>query len=432
MAVGRETQLKTRTRSDVQIPQRRALPSGLIDITLALGHLAIIATHAMTFGGSVFKDQEAFKKWFPKQSSPAHYVFNYGMLGVEVFLFLSGFLACRALLRAQSMDGPRFSKREFYKHRLLRLYPTLLSTSLLTMLLRAAENPKHVEMSAVLRDLTFTTNLYPASTAMNSMLWSTAVDFQCYLLAPFALPLLQKLVLKSGIRPRSRYIAMIIVASTAMRYFCNTFMDTALFKSLMDMATMRLYSSILFRSLPFVLGMLLYINWDDRRSHPQTNTSNFMWVPYALLMSPPVSEKLMQHFGYHYNEWLFVLLLPQFCGFAYHILDTLFDLAPAWQSRFDVIATRGGFSWIARQSFTSYLLHSPIVGGIVIAAHGKAEGPPSYLPVMIVWVAASVISLTVSWGFNQVVVGPIDKALTGLTVGKDKRERREAGIKKDL
>lgn len=93
-----------------------------------------------------------------------------GLVGVQMFFVLSGFLITRLLLR-DDIDVLRFWAR-----RLQRLYPALLVVSLATAM---------VEPAGVLVALTYTANFLPAGWLSHT--WSLAVEEQFYLLWPLLL-----------------------------------------------------------------------------------------------------------------------------------------------------------------------------------------------------------------------------------------------------
>ena len=114
-----------------------------------------------------------------------------GFIGVDVFFALSGYLITTILLREYDRRG-RLSLRRFYARRMLRLYPALLATIVLsfpfctTLSGSLAQHAKNATVAA-----TYTSNLY--MTYRHRWIggfahtWSLALEEQYYLVWPVVL-----------------------------------------------------------------------------------------------------------------------------------------------------------------------------------------------------------------------------------------------------
>jgi peptidoglycan/LPS O-acetylase OafA/YrhL len=97
-----------------------------------------------------------------------------GDYGVDIFFVLSGFLIAYILLKECEKFGPKVDIWNFYRGRLLRLYPAMIPC----VLLIAVYLPQKWE---VIYSLFFINNYLGTKTH----LWSVAVEIQMYIISPF-------------------------------------------------------------------------------------------------------------------------------------------------------------------------------------------------------------------------------------------------------
>src|SRR4051812_6041644 len=114
-----------------------------------------------------------------------------GLLGVDVFFVLSGFLITTLLLE-ERRDTGSISLRAFYKRRALRLFPALwVLLAVHAAVAHQAGWDMTTEWHTILAALTYTTNWAPVFhwnlNADQVFLWSLAVEEQFYLVWPFVL-----------------------------------------------------------------------------------------------------------------------------------------------------------------------------------------------------------------------------------------------------
>jgi peptidoglycan/LPS O-acetylase OafA/YrhL len=122
-----------------------------------------------------------------------------GVLGVDIFFVLSGFLITALLLEEQALTG-RIGLRAFYRRRALRLLPALfLMLSTCALVATASWASGHLTSQGLLRQFggiglgaTYTTNIARAwfdvtPAFVTRHLWSLAQEEQFYLLWPIVL-----------------------------------------------------------------------------------------------------------------------------------------------------------------------------------------------------------------------------------------------------
>lgn len=116
---------------------------------------------------------------------------RHGYMMVDVLLVLSGFLLALPLARAAQGRGLAPETGVFYQKRFWRVVPSYMLSVVLILLLWAIPQGKYDTVGAMLKDLlahmTFTHNLFfdlYASTPLNGVLWTMAVEVQFYALFP--------------------------------------------------------------------------------------------------------------------------------------------------------------------------------------------------------------------------------------------------------
>jgi peptidoglycan/LPS O-acetylase OafA/YrhL len=134
----------------------------------------------------------------------------FGMLGVDVFFVLSGFLITTLLLEEQQ-NTDRISLKKFYTRRALRLLPALIVLLVCMVVysklfLSAQEANSTALLSGIA--LVYCTNWFFAFGVNSDLLghlWSLAVEEQFYLIWPFVL----SLILQTRLAKRSTFLFML-------------------------------------------------------------------------------------------------------------------------------------------------------------------------------------------------------------------------------
>ncbi|OAT78827.1 hypothetical protein A9B99_03760 [Mangrovibacter phragmitis] len=147
--------------------------------------------------------------------------FDGGYIGVDIFFVISGYLMNE--ICARMVGGERWIL-SFYKKRINRIYPALLSTTIIAAFITIAIFPPSLLsdlFGQVFSALTFTSNIfyYNATTGYfspnaDSFLllhtWSLGVEFQYYLIFPFALLIANTNLFKK--RPYFLYGAFFLIS----------------------------------------------------------------------------------------------------------------------------------------------------------------------------------------------------------------------------
>jgi peptidoglycan/LPS O-acetylase OafA/YrhL len=150
---------------------RRAEAHAHVDGMRALAVLWVIAYHTFAFVGRPLRHSAR---------EPLFRVVNRGLLGVDVFFVLSGFLIGSMLLREHAAGG-RISFRRFYFRRAMRILPAYY----FSLVLYGAVIGKN--MDTVWANLLFVNNFIPDARQCMSWAWSLAIEEQFYIVFPVML-----------------------------------------------------------------------------------------------------------------------------------------------------------------------------------------------------------------------------------------------------
>lgn len=143
-------------------------------LVVFLSHIPTIAVMFGPLGGH-----------WPAQPHPAVLAATPGILGVDAFFVLSGFLIATMLLKESSTRGT-VDVGAFYRRRALRILP--LYFCMLALTLHAWPQPENV-----LANLVMLNNFLPTGQSVLPWSWSLAVEEQFYLVFPWVFLLLLKL-----------------------------------------------------------------------------------------------------------------------------------------------------------------------------------------------------------------------------------------------
>jgi peptidoglycan/LPS O-acetylase OafA/YrhL len=118
---------------------------------------------------------------------------NLGLLGVDIFFVLSGYVITRSLLTERERTGS-FRLREFYRRRVFRILPVAMTFLAVLAILNQFMNLGGLSARSFLASALFFRNylvsLHPAEGFYTNHFWSLSIEEQFYLLWPASLLLL--------------------------------------------------------------------------------------------------------------------------------------------------------------------------------------------------------------------------------------------------
>ena len=154
--------------------ERPAGTLAAVDGLRALAVLWVIEFHALVFIGRNVRHSRL---------EPVFRVVNHGLLGVDVFFVISGFLIARLLFRELASTGT-IAFRRFYVRRALRILPAYYVCLLLYCVLDTRN------ADTVWANLVFSNNFLPERRQCMPWAWSLAIEEQFYVVFPLLLVVL--------------------------------------------------------------------------------------------------------------------------------------------------------------------------------------------------------------------------------------------------
>lgn len=273
-----------------------------------------------------------------------------GFLGVDVFFVISGFVVYASISKAIAQD--RFSLRDFWKRRFLRLFPSLLVTVastiaigffLMNVIARETTNKTGffslIGLSNVYTQLV-STNYFAPSSYSNALLhtWSLSVEAQFYLI----FPLLIVFAIMVGLRRKTNLIlALLGLFSLLLFWSANFFEDVWLLGALTG------YYSPLPRIWQFLLGALVF-NLLSHREGKSRLPRNELFQS-SLVMAFPV----LMIFGSDFlnRETATTLLTFLTAGILLHF----------GRNRNSLVLNSPLLGYVGDRSYSIYLIHWPII-----------------------------------------------------------------------
>ena len=262
-----------------------------------------------------------------------------GVLGVDLFFVLSGFLITSLLLTEWNNNGA-ISLRAFYRRRVLRLLPALVVMLAIVSAVLAVTGGVD-PLVWVFFSVTYVINIasviegdIPAVSLQHT--WSLSQEEQFYLVWPITL----LFVLRRRARPQT--IAVVLLAITVVIVAWRAFLALALASP-----GYLLYSPET-RSVGILLGCLagVLFSYGLVRRVP-------LWLATAMLVPAGIAIALMSL----QSRWDAVVLVPMFCLAATVVLLASV-LHPAWW--FARLIDRAWLRGLGKISYALYLWHWPL------------------------------------------------------------------------
>jgi peptidoglycan/LPS O-acetylase OafA/YrhL len=288
-----------------------------------------------------------------------------GMLGVDLFFLITGFLLVLPWVRQAREGGPSPSVRGFYGRRVQRILPAYYVQLLVLLLvfvplLRGLEfwryNPVYMleNLSAHILLVHYFSPATSASVSVNGALWSLALEAQYYLLLPLLAPVFAR-------APR-RTAAVLIGCAIAWRWAALHQMDgwVAAIRAVeprwqISEATAR---HLLGTQLPaylghFAAGMLAAHAWWSWREHAPSPRARAAWAAAALACAATLWA-LHSPGGWLLGEWTWIV--------ATACLALLFPAAACGRVPALGRALAGWpLAFAGRVSYSAYLYHLPVL-----------------------------------------------------------------------
>jgi peptidoglycan/LPS O-acetylase OafA/YrhL len=321
----------------------------------------------MLFHYAVVLDARFADPWLARIDAwlPAKVVVRNGMIGVDLFFLITGFLLVLPWLRNADQGTPPPSAREFYRRRARRILPAyyvqlLVLFFVLVPLLRGLEfwryNPTYMfqNLSAHVFLVHYFTPVTSASLSVNGALWSLALEAQFYLLLPLLAPVFA--------RSPWRTAALLLACAFAWRWLALNRLDALVgwMRAIdpswnLSEATVR---HLLYTQLPgylghFAAGMLAGRAWLGWRGRAPSARASAAWLALAALAGA-LLWTLHAPGGWFLGDATWALALAA--------LATVFValVARGVPAAGPLLANRP-LAFVGRVSYSAYLYHLPVL-----------------------------------------------------------------------
>jgi len=280
-------------------------------------------------------------------------LFPNGYLGVDVFFVISGFLISNIIYSNKSLGN--FNLLNFFKNRVKRIFPALLSVILFSEVL-AYITLNNEEINAFNENsfwsIIFLSNFFLArqnsyfsnDSELNLLvnLWSLSIEEQFYILLPFLIVLIFN---KSKKFQYFIYTFLIILSMLSMtKYFYNSY---SVFGFVFNSFNNYLFYSPITRFWEFLLGTLTMLLSNSNTRHQSNKVSYILWT------------------------FLILILFSTFQFFETIILMIIVNFTVATLLFFNVETEKFSSNFIIKFllkigtiSYSLYLFHQPILAAI--------------------------------------------------------------------
>ena len=314
-----------------------------------------------------------------------------GMIGVDIFFLITGFLLVLPWLRHREEGAPPPSAREFYRRRVRRILPAyyvhlLLLFFVFVPLVRGLEfwryNPTHMfqNLSAHIFLAHYLSPWTSASVGVNGALWSLSVEAQFYLL----LPLLAPLFARAPWRTAGALLACAIAWRwAAMHHFDGLVAAMGAIDprwNLDEAKARHLVSTQLPGYLGhFAVGMLAGRAWLRWRSDPPGRRGEAAWLAAA-------SAALVALWALHAPEGWFLGELTWIAALA-ALAVAMLGLVSRGTRAAQPLLANPALAFLGRISYSAYLYHLPLL--LMLDVYGPdTQGAWGWLPAYLAAVVA--------------------------------------------
>ena len=315
-----------------------------------------------------------------------------GLMGVDVFFVLSGFLITDILLHEWQEHG-KIDLRRFWVHRMRRLLPALFTMLLLVVGFMAITEPTYIEKfyGDILAAVFYVSNWwlifhhvsYFAQYGVQSPflhLWSLAVEEQFYLVWPILL------LLGLHFLRQQRWLFLLIVlmstaSALAMAFLYQPFMDPSRVYYGTDT---RAFSLFIGAALAFLLA---------RQKHRQSPVKKMPWILDALGILSLFLLLSMMIFSNEYEPALYQGGIV----FLSLVSAALIAVLAHPGSRLGAVFRLQPLRFLGKRSYGIYLWHYPII--VLTTPVTTAAGSNALLTTF--QITVSVVVANLSWRFIE-------------------------------
>lgn len=349
-----------------------------VDALRAIACLAVVAYHVGLYWLGAW--HSGFAVAAARASAPVRPFVSasqLGFLGVSLFLVLSGFC-----LQMSVRPGAPLAVARFFGRRAVRTLPAYYASMALVTLVALAPSLAHVTLRPVRgRDLwahaAMVHNLIPDTVwTINGVYWTLALEWQLYLVFPFAVVALRRLGERWFVVAS---LAVTIAWYAALRSHPST-------RALTGEPFAVLYESVPGRFFEFACGMVAAELVRRRAPAPRAAlaVASLAWLPAAAWV-------------HVVDPWAFPFDRPV-CGASFACLVWLASTVPS----LDRAAWARALAWVGGVSYSLYLVHQPLLVGLSPLALARS--------VDVAWLAGVLLgaplSIVAAWLFFQAFERP--------------------------
>lgn len=296
---------------------------------------------------------------------PAKVIARNGMIGVDLFFLITGFLLVLPWLVAADEGRAAPAAGDFYRRRVRRIVPAyyvhLVFLFLVALpLLRGLEfwryNTAFVleNLSAHILFVHYFTPVTSASLSINGALWTLALEAQFYLMLPLLAPLFA--------RAPWRTAAALLSAAIAWRWLAANSLDgiVAWMRAIEPRWNITESGArhLLGTQLPaylghFAAGMLAARAWMTWRGHPPTRTTSAGWIA-ATVGALVLLWVLHAPGNWVFGHWTWIVALGALGTVFFALIARGIPLAQP------LLANRP-LAFVGRVSYSAYLYHLPLL-----------------------------------------------------------------------